>query len=167
MTKPNPIIESIKAMHTLVASGSACEYCDADSELIEHGPNMVTLQISHDPDCPELARHIRNRSQRRAAKRNQTTERKTTMTDMTDNLNPRKVQQLLTDAWNGLDPQDRAEREAYDQLHGIAGVTMKPDGDLIEFTRGGRTLALIHRDDLCGDGPLDLSGREFIADDDG
>jgi hypothetical protein len=83
--------------------------------------------------------------------------------DLNPVLNPDKVRQLIADAWSRLSPQDQAERNRFDIDHGIRGVTMHPDGDLIEFRRGGRTLALVHRDVLCDDGPLDVEG-EFIPD---
>ncbi|OBK74857.1 hypothetical protein [Mycobacterium sp. 1274761.0] len=85
------------------------------------------------------------------------------MTDVND-LNPEKVRQLIANAWSALDPADRAERFAHDIEHGVPGVTMHPQGEAIEFVRGGRTLALVHRDLLCGDGPLDADA-EFVADD--
>jgi hypothetical protein len=84
------------------------------------------------------------------------------MTDQPD-LNPQKVQQLLADAWNGLDPADRAERIAYDNAHGISGTTMYPRGKAIEFVRGGRTLAMVDCDLLTGDEPLPPG--EFVPDD--
>jgi hypothetical protein len=80
-------------------------------------------------------------------------------------LNPERVRALIADAWGRLHPQDRADRIAYDVAHDIGGVTTHTDGDLIEFVRGGRTLALVNHDQLTGDGPLDLSGREFVPDD--
>jgi hypothetical protein len=55
MTEPNPIIEMIKALHAGDAA-VVCEYCDADSELVEVEPNVVVLEIRHDDHCPELAR---------------------------------------------------------------------------------------------------------------
>jgi len=56
MTEPNPITDAIKAMYAAMP-GSACEYCDADSELVEPHPNVVILEIRHDDDCPVLASH--------------------------------------------------------------------------------------------------------------
>jgi hypothetical protein len=83
-----------------------------------------------------------------------------------DDLNPEKVQRVLSDAWAALDPAERAERIAWDIAHGVPGVTSHPDpaDDLIEFIRGGRTLALVQRAVLCGDGPLEAT-REHFDDD--
>jgi len=85
------------------------------------------------------------------------------MTD-NDDLNLDKVRAVIAHAWAGLDPADRADRIAHDIAHNVAGVTMQTGSadDLIEFVRGGRRLALVHRDVLCGDGPLD-GAAVFIA----
>ncbi len=84
---------------------------------------------------------------------------------MTNDLNPTKVQQLLTDAWSALTPADQAERIAYDEARGIPGATMHPDEHgLIEFRRGGRPLAVIHHDLLTGPGDLAVE-RQFVSDD--
>jgi hypothetical protein len=80
------------------------------------------------------------------------------MTD--DNLNPDRVRAVIGDAWARLSPQDRAERIAYDKAHNVLGVTMHTHGDSIEFVRGGRTLAAVHRDVLTGDAPL--PSGEFV-----
>lgn len=56
MIENNSMAEAIKAVYASL-QGSACEYCDADSELIEPSPNVFVMEIRHDDDCPELARH--------------------------------------------------------------------------------------------------------------
>jgi hypothetical protein len=82
--------------------------------------------------------------------------------DKADDLNPDKVQQLVLDAVGGLDPRDLAERIAWCRKHNAHGTTVHPDGDVLEFRWGDRTLALVHRDMLTGDGPLEVD-RQFIA----
>jgi hypothetical protein len=73
------------------------------------------------------------------------------------------IMSVGADAWAGLEPQDRAERIAHDIRRNIPGTTMRtsPHDDVVEFVRGGRTLATVPRDVLCGDDPLELHG-EFI-----
>jgi len=85
---------------------------------------------------------------------------------MTEQLNPEKVRAVIADAWSALDPADRAERIAYDLEHDVAGVTMHPQGEAVEFVRGGRTLAIVERELLTGDGPLNAAA-EFMPDSDG
>jgi phosphoribosylformylglycinamidine (FGAM) synthase-like enzyme len=74
---------------------------------------------------------------------------------MTDDLQ-RRVADLLHHAVASLDPTDRDERIAYCQQNNQHGVRMHPatDDDLIEFTWGGRTLVMVHRDVLLDDQPL-------------
>jgi hypothetical protein len=86
--------------------------------------------------------------------------------DMPDDLNLDKVKQLLADADNALDPQDKIERIAWCREHDAHGVRMFPNDDdgTIEFRWGNRRLALVHGDVLCGDGPLNVE-RQFIPDD--
>lgn len=84
--------------------------------------------------------------------------------DQLGDLNPEKVRHLIADAWAALDAQDRAERLAYDEAHRISGTTMQSDEHgMIEFVRGGRRLALVHRDLLIGPGDLEVE-REFVSD---
>lgn len=73
-----------------------------------------------------------------------------------------RVHEILTAAVAGLDPTDRAERIAWCQATGQHGVRMHPSAhdDLLEFRWGGRRLAMVHRDVLTDDGPIQ---REFIA----
>jgi hypothetical protein len=56
----------------------------------------------------------------------------------------------------GLDPLDRAHREAWCSENDQHGITMKTveDDDLLEFSWGGRRLAMVPRGLLIGDGPL-------------
>jgi hypothetical protein len=85
-----------------------------------------------------------------------------------DDINPNKVQTLLNDAITGLDRQDLAERIAWCIQNGVHGATMHPEDGVIEFKFGGRRLALVPVDALCGDGPLDVTlevEREFVPDD--
>ncbi|MEX3652378.1 hypothetical protein ABFW14_19010 [Mycolicibacterium fortuitum] len=81
---------------------------------------------------------------------------------MSDNQIPTRVHEILTAAVADLDPSDRAERIAWCHATGQHGVRMHPsdDDDLLDFRWGGRTLAMVHRDVLTGDGPIQ---REFIA----
>ena len=74
-----------------------------------------------------------------------------------------RVHVLLADALARLDPADRAERIAYCQAHDQHGIRMHPPTDdaLIEFTWGGRTLAIVDRAVLLDDGPIHV---EHIAD---
>ena len=85
-----------------------------------------------------------------------------------DEINPTKVEALLNDAIGRLDPHDLAERIDWCKQHGVPGATMHPgtadDDGLVEFQFGGRRLALVHHDVLCGDGELDVSA-DFIPDD--
>jgi hypothetical protein len=75
----------------------------------------------------------------------------------------RSFADILHHAVAGLDPADRDERIAYCRAHDEHGVRMHlaTDDDLIEFTWGGRTLAMVHRDVLLDDQPLPRP--EFIA----
>jgi hypothetical protein len=104
--------------------------------------------------------------ERHALKPQPTNERQHTMTDNPD-LNPDKVRAIIAHAVAGLDPQDRAEREAWCIEHDAHGVRMYPGGyddpDAIEFKWGGRRLALVPRDVLTGDEPI---AATFIPDDD-
>jgi hypothetical protein len=71
-------------------------------------------------------------------------------------INTAKVQAVIAHAWAGLDPDDQAQRLAYDEQHGIYGVIMLAiDGELVEFRRGGRAFAVVTIDLLCGDGQLE------------
>ncbi|TVX95897.1 hypothetical protein FPV58_26670 [Mycolicibacterium porcinum] len=81
---------------------------------------------------------------------------------MSDDQLPARVHEILTAAVADLDPSDRAERIAWCHATGQHGVRMHPstEDDLLEFRWGGRTLAMVHRDVLADDGPIQ---REFIA----
>ena len=71
---------------------------------------------------------------------------------------------IINHAIAGLDPRDRAERDAWCIANDAHGVRMFPsydNSDVIEFRYGGRSLALIRRDLLAGDQPL---VGEFIPD---
>ncbi|OBJ95130.1 hypothetical protein A5746_01880 [Mycolicibacterium conceptionense] len=83
---------------------------------------------------------------------------------MSDDQTQNRVQEILTAAVADLDPSDRAERIAWCHATGQHGVRMYPsdDDDLLDFRWGGRTLAMVHRDVLTGDGPIQ---REFISED--
>lgn len=78
-----------------------------------------------------------------------------------DRFNAR-VNALLTDAVARLDPADRDERIAYCRTHDQHGIRahLNDDDDVIEFCWGGRTLAMVRRDVLEGDGPI--LAAEFI-----
>lgn len=73
-----------------------------------------------------------------------------------------RVRAILTEAVASLDPADLNERIAWCREHNQHGVRMhtNADDDLLEFRWGGRTLAMVHRDVLTGDGPI---RAEFIA----
>ena len=75
----------------------------------------------------------------------------------------RRIHDLIAVAVNGLTDEDRNERIAHCQTHNEHGVRMHitTADDLLEFRWGGRTLALVPRADLLGDGPLTA---EFIPD---
>ena len=82
---------------------------------------------------------------------------------MTDDQADHRLRELLAAAVAGLDPIDREERIAWCQELGEHGVRMHlaDDDDVLEFRWGGRRLAMIHRDALLEDGPIEA---EFIAD---
>jgi hypothetical protein len=63
----------------------------------------------------------------------------------------RKVQQLLTEAIEGLDPSDRDERIAYCREHDEHGVRAQVEGDAVEFVWGGRLLAVVEAELLTDD----------------
>jgi hypothetical protein len=63
----------------------------------------------------------------------------------------RKVQQLLTEAIEGLDPADRAERIAYCRETDEHGVRAQVEDDGVEFSWGGRLLAVVERELLTND----------------
>lgn len=57
MNAPRPSqVDTVKALLDSMP-GPACAHCDADAQLVEVAPNVMVLEIRHDPDCPELARH--------------------------------------------------------------------------------------------------------------
>lgn len=70
---------------------------------------------------------------------------------------PARVRGLLTDAVGRLDDTDRAERIAYCRTHNEHGIRMHltADDDLLEFRWGGRRLAMLPRDVLLHDGPVE------------
>jgi hypothetical protein len=73
----------------------------------------------------------------------------------------RKVQQLLTEAIEGLDPADRAERIAYCREHDEHGARAVRDGDGVEFSWGGRLLAVVEAE-LLTDDELELPAGQRI-----
>lgn len=77
-----------------------------------------------------------------------------TATDDDVTLDPDKVRQVIALAWSGLAPDDQLARIQYDQARGIRGCTMERHGNEVQFTRGGRTLAVASLDVLTGDEPL-------------
>ena len=72
-----------------------------------------------------------------------------------------KVSKVLSEAVAGLDPLDRAERIAYCEQTGQHGVTAHPEGDVIRFDWGGRTLAAIEAVVLT-DEALEVPEAQFI-----
>lgn len=76
--------------------------------------------------------------------------------DHTDDPMHNKVQILLAHAVAGLHPTDLAERVDYCREHNQHGIRLhpSPDDDLLEFRWGGKTLCMIRRDVLFGDGPI-------------
>jgi hypothetical protein len=63
----------------------------------------------------------------------------------------RKVRRVIAEAVEGLDPSDRDERIAYCRETGEHGVRAQVEGDGVEFTWGGRTLAVVERALLTDD----------------
>lgn len=83
------------------------------------------------------------------------------MTDTTDDRFTHRMQALIANAINGLDPADREERIAYCRDHGAHGVRMFPDPDgVLELRWGGRTLAMVRAEDLASGEPL---RAEFVG----
>lgn len=84
------------------------------------------------------------------------------MTDADDARLMARVRELIANATANLDPQDRAERIAWCREHDQHGTRMHVDPDgLLEFTWGGKRLALVRAADLDSDVPLQA---EFVGD---
>jgi hypothetical protein len=59
MIKDNPtggLIEELMAGFA-AADWGGCDQCDADVVVIHHADGVGMVEIRHEPDCPELARH--------------------------------------------------------------------------------------------------------------
>lgn len=67
-----------------------------------------------------------------------------------------RVRALLEHAIAALDPADREARIAWCRDNDAHGIRMhvNDQDDLLEFTWGGRRLAMIHRDTLDNDRPM-------------
>jgi hypothetical protein len=72
-----------------------------------------------------------------------------------------KVRQVIAEAIAGLDPDDRAERIAYCREHDEHGVRAKVEGEGVEFTWGGKLLAVVERALLTNDDLEMVAGQRI------
>lgn len=73
-----------------------------------------------------------------------------------------KISHIISASIAGLDPQDREERIRHCQETGEHGVRASEDLEDLALTWGGRPLAVVPRDVLADDVPLDGLVTVFV-----